>query len=317
MSTSGRRNPLDRLAPVGASDPAAGGDRPMPTPRLVEPAQPAEAREEPGWGIGGMPGWLDDGSDDNSRRNSNDDGHAPEYDDEEPDETSVVRRRFAVAPPAALALIAIGVIACAIAGFGLFRGTDSAPVVAFETSAGPTVGVSTPAAAHPTVGAQLVVSVVGLVHRPGLVRLPPGARVADAIASAGGARRGADTVSLNLAQLLNDGDQILVGYAGPDGRVLRSAVVAATGSGAPPANEPRTTSGAPSAAPSGSSGSRVNLNTATEDQLDALPGVGPVTARAIIDWRTRNGRFTSVDQLGEVDGIGPARLAKLRDLVTV
>lgn len=305
MTTSRRRSPLDRLTPVDVPGP---------------PAPPGDDRSEDDrsddWGVGGLPAWLDvDGQPEDvesrgSRRRS--DGEFDEYDDE-----PARIRRFAVAPPAALALIAIGVIACAIAGFGLFRGSDSTPLVGFEPSAGPTVAVSTPAMTRRSVPAQLVVSVVGLVHRPGLVRLPPGSRVADAIASAGGARRGADTVSLNLAQLLNDGDQVLVGYAGPDGRALRSAVVAANGSDAPPAAEPGTTSGAPSATPSGTAGGRVNLNTATEDQLDALPGVGPVTARAIIDWRTRNGRFTSVDQLGEVDGIGPARLAKLRDLVTV
>jgi competence protein ComEA len=97
---------------------------------------------------------------------------------------------------------------------------------------------------------------------------------------------------------------------------MRSAVVGAEG--AAPAPGPSAGPGSPPPASSAAeAGGRVNLNTATETELDALPGVGPVTAKAILDWRERNGRFTSVDQLAEVDGIGPARLARLRDLVTV
>ncbi|GAB86456.1 putative DNA-binding protein [Gordonia rubripertincta NBRC 101908] len=235
------------------------------------------------------------------------------------DDDPIRRRRFAVAPPAAIALIAVGVIACVVAGFGLFRGTDTTPVVDFGAAGlSSTAAVSTPpVAAQPsTTPAQLVVSVVGLVNKPGLVRLAPGARVAEAIDHAGGPRKGADLLSLNLAQVLRDGDQVLVGYAGGEGQMsMRSAVVGAEG--AVPAPGPSAGPGSPPPAPPAAAGGRVNLNTATETELDALPGVGPVTAKAILDWRERNGRFTSVDQLAEVDGIGPARLAKLRDLVTV
>lgn len=160
---------------------------------------------------------------------------------------------------------------------------------------------------------QVVVSVVGLVQQPGLVTVAPDARVADVVAAAGGPLRGADTVGLNLARHVADGEQIVVGIAAPAGRpaTLGSAVHSDTGpANTTPAN---TAPAATSAAPTGP----VNLNTATAEQLDALPGVGPVTAAAIVAWRQANGRFGSVDQLADVDGIGPARLEKLRSLVTV
>ncbi|MDI9900351.1 helix-hairpin-helix domain-containing protein [Rhodococcus sp. IEGM 1409] len=150
----------------------------------------------------------------------------------------------------------------------------------------------------------LVVSVVGLVRTPGLVNLPPGSRIADALAAAGGVLDGAETVGLNLAQKLADGDQIVVGAADQSGGGSASSSTTAGDTGPAAAGE---TGGA----------GLVNLNTATEAELDELPGVGPVTAAAIISWRTSNGKFTDVEQLGEVDGIGPARLAKLRVLVSV
>lgn len=157
--------------------------------------------------------------------------------------------------------------------------------------------------------AELVVSVVGLVNRAGLVRLPPGARVADAISAAGGALDGADLAGLNLAQRLADGDQVRVGPGEPGGPLPGSTTISGGSAGS-----------APSAGTSGAgtpAGTPVDLNAATEGELDALPGVGPVTAKAIIAWRQTNGRFTDVEQLAEVDGIGPARLARLRELVTV
>lgn len=161
----------------------------------------------------------------------------------------------------------------------------------------------------PAQPAELVVSVVGLVNRAGLVRLPPGARVADAISAAGGARDGADLAGLNLAQRLADGDQVRVGLAGAGTPLPGSATISGGGGGAPPSGG--------SGEPAPGAGIPVDLNAATEADLDALPGVGPVTAKAIIAWRETNGRFTDVEQLGEVDGIGPARLARLRELVTV
>ncbi|WP_433623145.1 helix-hairpin-helix domain-containing protein [Nocardia sp. CA-120079] len=177
--------------------------------------------------------------------------------------------------------------------------------MAASSGAGPSV---VPVTTSPTT--ELVISVVGLVHRGGLVRLPPGARVADALNAAGGAKDGADLSGLNLAQRLQDGDQVLVGPSAPNaGPQLGSATISAGG------RLPGGTTSNSAAAQRPSS--KVDLNTATEAELDALPGIGPVTARAIVTWRTTNGRFTDVAQLGEVDGIGPARLARLRDLVTV
>lgn len=208
-----------------------------------------------------------------------------------------------------VALAGVGLLAVIVAMVVVLRERPVAqpvpPLPAVSSSATSAMPAQVPAASV-AVGeqAELVVSVVGLVHRGGLVRLPPGARVADALTAAGGARDGADLTGLNLAQRLNDGDQILVGPAQGDGTPrLGSATI--SGPGATPPSAGSTPAG------------RVDLNTATESQLDALPGVGPVTAAAIITWRTTNGRFTSVDQLAEVDGIGPTRLARLRDLVTV
>ena len=179
------------------------------------------------------------------------------------------------------------------------------PPVQMVSSAKPTPSAP-PAADEP-----VVVSVVGLVHKPGLVTLHPGARIADAVAGAGGALDGADLLGLNMAQRLNDGEQIIVGMAPPPGQPakLGSEVAASTG--------PLPPSSVPSAKRSASPSAPIDLNTATVEQLDALPGVGPVTAQAIVAWRDANGKFTSVDQLGDVDGIGPARLEKLRSLVRV
>ncbi|MFJ3982845.1 helix-hairpin-helix domain-containing protein [Streptomyces fungicidicus] len=142
--------------------------------------------------------------------------------------------------------------------------------------------------------AEIVVDVSGKVRDPGIHRLPAGSRVEDALRAAGGARPGTSTAGLNRARFLVDGEQVVVG--GP----------------APPAPAPGggtgTAAGAGPTAP-------VSLSTATLDQLDALPGVGPVLAQHILDHRTRNGGFRSVDELREVNGIGDRRFADLRDLV--
>ena len=324
------RSPLDRL-----SAPAPGATR---TPELDATSSAADDdMSSSSWGIDTTPGWLApeverrrplDGRE-RLRANGFDDDHREDFDldldrDVDSDEDEYrPRRRFAVAPAGAIALIAVGVIACVIAGFGLLRSDDVVPTIAFPASAGPSASVPFEAAAPSAASAQIVVSVVGLVRKPGLVRLAPRSRVADALSGAGGAREGADTTSLNLAQVLGDGDQVLVGYASKDGNAsLRSAVVASgagrSDSSSPPSagDTSETGSGAGDSGASNSAGGKVDLNTASAEQLDALPGVGPVTAKAIIDWRSQHGKFTSVDQLGEVDGIGPARLAKLRDLVT-
>jgi competence protein ComEA len=161
------------------------------------------------------------------------------------------------------------------------------PVVSGSLAGRP--GSSAPPSAQP----DLVVHVVGEVRRPGLVRLPPGSRVADAIEAAGGLRKGGSSGGLNLARLLVDGEQVDVAHD------------AAT---APPVA---------SGSRGGATAGPVNLNTATVDDLDTLPGVGPVMAGRIVDWRTQHGRFASVDQLREVSGIGDRTFERLAPLVTV
>ncbi len=142
-------------------------------------------------------------------------------------------------------------------------------------------------------GAEIVVDVGGKVRKPGIHSLPAGSRVADALRAAGGVRPGTKTDALNRARFLVDGEQVIVGASVPP-----------PGSGAAPGGP----AGAAPAAP-------VSLNTATPDQLETLPGVGPVLAQHIIDYRTQHGGFRSVDELREVNGIGERRFADLRDLV--
>ena len=205
-----------------------------------------------------------------------------------------------------IALGAVGALAVLITIFTLIR--NNPPPVASATF--PPVDMASSAVPRPDPSTavnpdhSVVVSVVGLVQQPGLVTLDPGARVADAISAAGGPLNGADTVGLNLARHIVDGEQIVVGIATPAGLPVALGSSVGTAQNGPAVNSPT---------PSGP----LDLNTATAEQLDALPGVGPVTAAAIVAWRQGNGRFSSVDQLGEVDGIGPARLEKLRPMVRV
>jgi competence protein ComEA len=144
-------------------------------------------------------------------------------------------------------------------------------------------------------GPELIIDVVGKVRKPGIVTVPKGSRVFQAIEAAGGLKGKVDTAALNMARVLTDGEQILVG--------LEPVTVPGAA-----------TSGGSAGAPAGA---KVNLNTATAEQLDTLPGVGPVTAQAILDWREENGRFGSVEDLLDVKGIGDATLAELRDHVSV
>jgi competence protein ComEA len=139
---------------------------------------------------------------------------------------------------------------------------------------------------------RLVVHVVGAVRRPGLYRLRDGSRIADVVHRAGGATRHADLSLVNLAAPVSDGSQVVVPRRAPP-----AAPGAAPGEGPAAATGP------------------VHLNTATVEQLDELPGVGPVTAQKIVDYREQHGAFSSVDDLDAIPGIGPARLEQLRDLV--
>ncbi|WP_018599260.1 ComEA family DNA-binding protein [Mycobacterium sp. 155] len=202
-----------------------------------------------------------------------------------------------------VALAVVGVLAVLVTVFTLIR--DKPPPVT-AANLPPVQMVSSASATPSATAGPVVVSVVGLVHKPGLATLDAGARIADALAAAGGPLDGADLIGLNMARRVTDGEQIVVGIAAPPGKPATMGSSVTGGS--------TTTSSGP-AAP-GAPGP-VDLNTATVEQLDALPGVGPVTAAAIVAWRDTHGRFGSVDQLGEVDGIGQARLEKLRPLVRV
>ncbi|OIN82098.1 ComEA family DNA-binding protein [Mycobacterium malmoense] len=220
----------------------------------------------------------------------------------------------------AVALAVVAALAVLITIFTLMR-DRSAPVMSAKLppverayTASPRSSAS-PGAGQPAgPDRPVVVSVVGLVHTPGLVTLAPGARIADALQAAGGPVNGADTIGLNMARPLGDGEQIVVGLAPVPGQPALGSSVA-TGS-APRPGAPAPT-GPVSGAAKPKAGGVLDLNTATVEQLDTLPGVGPVTAAAIVAWRQANGKFTSVDQLADVDGIGPTRLDKLRHLVRV
>ena len=215
----------------------------------------------------------------------------------------------------AIGLAIVAALAVLITVFTLLRDRPAPvmsaklPPVEKAATAGPRSSASPRAGEPGGPDRPVVVSVVGLVHTPGLVTLPPGARIADALLAAGGAVNGADTIGLNMARPLGDGEQIVVGLAPVSGQptALGSSVAGAT----------PTSKTAPPGPGKPKPGQVLDLNTATVADLDALPGVGPVTAAAIVAWRQANGKFTSVDQLADVDGIGPARLEKLRALVRV
>ncbi|WP_091118944.1 ComEA family DNA-binding protein [Nocardioides terrae] len=176
----------------------------------------------------------------------------------------------------------------------------AAPLVAVTAGSPGTspsaVTASGPAAA--TTASTVTVDVTGKVRRPGVLDLPAGSRVVDAIAAAGGARPGADLSGLNRARVLVDGEQVVVGGPAPAGAAGSSAAGSA---------------GAAVTAPE----ALVNLNTATVDELETLPEVGPVTAQAILDYRTEHGGFGAVDELLDIEGIGEKTLEKIAPRVTV
>jgi len=179
----------------------------------------------------------------------------------------------------------------------------AAPLVPLDPSAAATTDGSAGSAGSAGTGAtatgatgQVTVDVTGKVRRPGIVVLDAGARVVDALEAAGGARRGVDLSSLNLARLLVDGEQVVVGLDPVTGPAVPSPTAGGAGAG------PTTL---------------VNINLASEAELETLPEVGPVTAAAIVAWREQHGGFTAVDELLEVDGIGEVTLQKLSPYVTV
>jgi competence protein ComEA len=190
----------------------------------------------------------------------------------------------------AFALLLVGV---AVAAFAVLRPAPSGPAPELSLP----MASSSPATSTATSTEQtvLVVHAAGAVNAPGLYRVPSGSRVDDLISAAGGLAEDADRDRINLAAPLADGERVYIPRAG-------EAV--------PPAEGPAPAGGSASSGP-------IDLNTATVDELDSLPGIGPSIAKAIVDERERNGPFRSVDDLERVRGIGPSKLDQIRALVTV
>lgn len=220
---------------------------------------------------------------------------------------ATLRGRVALAP-GPLAVVALVVaLGMAVTTWLVVRGDPEPPTVASAAPtageelvalpSGPAPGAAAPSAAPAADAGSVTVDVAGKVRRPGIAVLDAGSRVVDALKAAGGARAGVDLSALNLARVLVDGEQIVVGEPAP-----------VTGSAPPPA------------VPGGAApvpGQLVNLNVASAVELEALPEVGPVTAAAIVTWRETNGAFSSVDELLEIDGIGEATLAQIAPYATV
>lgn len=206
------------------------------------------------------------------------------------------------------ALIIILVVLLGVAATALLAGLGRPKVSAVQPAATATVlATGTPVAEPEPAGdggapaaesgaaageSTVVVHVVGKVASPGIVELPAGSRVVDALEAVGGPDDGVDLSTLNLARVVGDGEQVFVGVDPPPQAV-------------------------PPAEPGDGTPTRVNLNTATADQLETLPGIGPTLAGRILEWRERNGRFTAPEELLEVSGIGPATFEAMADLVTL
>ena len=219
--------------------------------------------------------------------------------------SSLRRARWSVPASAVVALFVVASVVGVAAAVRTAEATPGIPVPArttttAEATVGPAPSPSTapgggsrPAAGDAT--GEVVVHVVGAVGAPGLVALPGGSRVADALEAVGGAAADADLTRVNLARLLVDGEQVVV----------------------PRPGDPLPAAAPPGAGAAAGPGALLDLNTATLDQLDDLPGIGPVLAQRVLDWRSEHGAFTSVAELAEVSGIGDAVLADLEPLVTV
>lgn len=221
-------------------------------------------------------------------------------------------------PRWAVILAVVGLVVVASALFWFFtrdRGAQVSSVSSSDTAQAvqsrPGTDADGPASSDPHASGdsgQVTVHVVGAVKKPGIVRLPAGSRLIDALSAAGGAAADADAAKVNLARRLTDGEQIVVPRKGEKSTDPQGSGAAGTGSSGATVGD-----GESGAAES----PKINLNTADESALDTLPGVGPATAKAIIAHREENGSYTSVEDLEEVPGIGPATMEKLRELVTV
>ncbi len=253
--------------PVGVTEPA---HVPEPPPAIPVPGRHA-ARRRTSWGV-----------------------------------VAAVRGRVPPLAPVHVAVVALVVaVGLAVTTWWVVRDDPEPPVAPVSADAvEPLVPAASPSSAGAATagpaaagaGGQVTVDVAGKVRRPGIVVLDAGARVTDAVEAAGGAKPNVDLSSINLARVLVDGEQIVVGARGaPAGAAGAAGPGSAAGPGAAP----------------------VNLNLASQAELESLPDVGPVTAQAIISWREERGGFTSVDELLEVDGIGEKTVAKLAPHVTV
>ncbi len=213
-----------------------------------------------------------------------------------------VFRRFGREHLAAVAVVLL--VGVASTSWAAFRAHTTPIAVATSPEVSVTQPEPTPGSVQspsPSPTPEIQVHVLGAVASPGVVKLPQGARVHDAVAAAGGMRSRARPGDLNLAAVVADGSQIVIGDSNDPGGVLNGSDPGAVPAGV---------------GDSGASGT-IDLNAATAEQLQTLPGVGPVTAANIIDWRTENGRFQAVTELTEVSGIGPKTLARLQDKVRV
>src|SRR5215475_1223169 len=223
-------------------------------------------------------------------------------------------RALAALSPGGRAVKALAVVATIVVVVSAFLAWRSRPAVVAVGASAPPVAIGAPPAAgaptqsptsvSPNATAMLVIAVEGKVRHPGLVRVASGSRIADAIDAAGGPLPGTDLSFVNIAQKVVDGELIVIGETLPPGAAVPGAATLGGGPGA---------GGGGSAAP----GSPINLNSASAAELDTLPGIGPELAQRIIDYRTQHGAFHSIDELRNVSGIGDAKFAEIKDLVTV
>ncbi|MET4620064.1 competence protein ComEA [Arthrobacter sp. 2762] len=228
------------------------------------------------------------------------------------EETIAVRTRWRTSWRVAAAVFVIG---AACAAWFLIKAATGQPTtepLSQSVSSGTVPEGGELESSRPTPRPQdmkmLLVHVAGQVQKPGVVSLPEGGRIFQAIDAAGGATASADLNGLNLAEVVTDGAKILVPAVG-EASIGGTSQETGTGIG--------TDGSAETSASPGSGGAKVNINTATVEELGTLPRVGPVTAQRIVDWRKEHGAFASVDELDAIDGIGPKLMESLRDLVTV
>jgi len=200
-----------------------------------------------------------------------------------------------------LVAYALAALVVVVLGVRFMQGQARSAALASPASAGANGGAPTAVQVEPRAASVAVVHVAGAVRHPGVYKLRDGERIQDAVRRAGGPRRGADLDAINLAAKVADGQQVLVprrAATGGAGAALAGAASAGADGSAASAPQPP-----------------VSLNSATAEQLETLDGVGPATAQKILDWRRQHGGFRSIDDLGEVPGIGPKRLAALRGKV--